>query len=276
MPIHRRVSIFAMAFVVVAVTHTPVTAKAQLLFNRAISWVVRPGQVAVNSAVSRGTFGEFIFVQPLHAVAEAIPAAGQIGILPGIFGKKSPASLAGQRFMAVTGGQQNTPYCSLASITNKGQRLCLIDANEDGRFDYQIRAFGLGNGAPYERMLPANIIPADIPYTLRKDVPDPLMYAGLVVRKAGKAYAVKFAVSEKGKPNVLELFAPERSLRLREINVVGSKFTADQLPLKVGIYGAVVEILSVTDDSVSYRLISGFEQAERIIISRSGTLPIPR
>lgn len=276
MSIHRRVFFLTMASAVAAVACTPVTAKVPTLFNGAISWMVSPGPIVVDSAISRGKFGEFIFVQPLHSVAEALPAAGQTGILPGILGKKSPTSLDGQRFMAVTGGVQNTPYCSIESITNKGQRLCLIDVNEDGRFDYQIRAFGLGNGAPYERMLPANIIPANITYTMRKDVPDPLMFAGLVVRKAGKAYAVKFAVSEKGNPNVLELFAPQRMLRLREINVVGSKFTADQLPLKVGIYGAVAEILSVSDDGVSYRLISGFDQAERIVISRSGTLPIPR
>lgn len=274
MPLHRRVSFFAMAFAVVAVA--PVTAKGPLLFNGPISWVVSPGPVIVDSAISREKFGAFIFVHPLRAVAEAVPAAGQTGVLPGILGKKSPTSLDGQRFLEVTGGLQNTPYCSIGSITNKGQRLCLIDVNGDGRFDYQIRAFGLGNGAPFARMLPGNIIPADIPYTLRRTVPDHLMYAGLVVRKVGKGYAVKFAVSEQGKPNVLELYAEERSLRLREINVVGSKFTADQLPLKVGIYGAQAEILSITDDGVSYRLISGFDQAERIIVSRSGTLPIPR
>lgn len=252
-----------------------VHAEIPRLFSGAISWVLRPSPIPVDGSTSRTSLGGFLFQQPLRPDGEAVLAPGQSGVLPGILGKKTPVMLDGQRFMAVTGGMQNTPYCSLASITNKGQRLCFIDSNEDGRFDYQIRAFGLP--APFERMLPANIVPGDISYTLKSAVPDPLMYAGLLVRSRGsKGYAIEFAVSEKGKSAILDSVTEGRNLRMRSVNVVGSKFTAEQLPFKVGLYGAVVEIVAISGKDVTYRLLSGFDPDHPIIIARAGSLPVLR
>lgn len=102
------------------------------------------------------------------------------------------------------------------------------------------------------------------------------MYAGLVIRKKGKGYSLQFAVSEKGKPQILDIFEPRRAMQLRSIATPEAQFSSANLPAKVSLYGSVVEVLAVSDRTVTYRVLSGFSPDESIVVSRSGTLPVAR
>lgn len=254
-------------------------AKEPILVTGGMSWLLHAAPITVGAKTASVRMGDFIFVQPMGAAAEAVPNAGQLGVMPGIFGKGKPVALEGRRFASTAGGVEGTTYCTIEdNITSRGQRLCLIDVNGDDRFDFQGRAFGLGNGAPYARMLmAANVLPASIEYVVRNGGPDSLMYAGLVIRKEGESYALKFAVSDKGKPKILEAFEPEhRFLQQQRAKVTTAEFSVTKLPVRVELYGAVVEIVALAGNQITYRLLSGFNPSEPITVSHAGRLPIPR
>lgn len=275
-----------------AVATTPASAGDQpprLFTGQGISWMLKPQAINAQTEVSRVQLGSFLFVQPLQPTAEAVPEPGQTGALPGlVHTTAATAQLDTHRLIAVTGGLTVTPFCTLNGITRPGQRLCLIDTNADGTFDYQTRAFGLGDGKSFNSMMFARPEPASIRYKVKEGLLNPVMSGGIVLREEGSAFSVRFAISEGGKPKVLDLFrpgsglfsAPERRKALDQVanrgvlNGATQKFTAQQLPLKIGLFGAVAEIIDIGKGTVTYRMLSAFDPAEVLPISRAGTLPV--
>lgn len=271
----RRHILLAISIVFFAASVDPARADLRPI-DGLISWILRPEHMPVDAAERQTKLGEFLFLQPLHLKTEALLAVGSTGNMP-FLGKVVQVPLDGQRFGAVTVGVSNTAFCSVGHLRGKGQRLCLVDANNDGQFDYQTRAFGLDGGAPFARMLSAgNGGPAAIPYQVQKVSSDAQMYAGLILKRKNDGYELSFAISEKGKPRSLILAEQDKILNPRRIETVGTKFTAAQLPVKVGVYGAVVEILRISEGNITYSVHKDFDVAETIVVSRAGVLPVPR
>jgi hypothetical protein len=253
---------FSWMILAILMTQAAVHAGAPRLFNgQGISWMLRPIGIHPPGDPSRAQLGTLLFVQPLQPVSEAVPEAGQTGALPGLFhSTAATVSLDAYRFLPVSGGLTVLPFCTMAGVTHPGQRLCLIDADNDGTFDYQARAFGLGNGNAFAPMMFARPEPASIRYRVKTGQLGPVMNAGIVLRKEGKAYSIRLAISDGGKPKVLELFrrgsglfASPQGRRTAAATAPGpkildgatEKFTLEQLPLRIGLYGAVLEITEV-------------------------------
>lgn len=260
------------------------------------SWILRPAPLGVSSATRSAKFGEFLFRQALHPVAEAKPLPGQSIILLGAFKPLGTVVLDGHRFIATTGGSSATPFCA-TDLTNPSKsimhssklRLCLIDTDQDGAFDYQVTTT---NGfkqtfSPLYFWLPS-ATPAPIRYQLLTNPAGPTLTAGVVIRKEGKSFALRFAIEEKGKPELLDIVAagsgpftarPQRlrtvggAISQRVLDATSERFTAAQLPVRIGAFGAVVEIVSIVNDQLSYRIISALDPAISIPVARTAPFP---
>ena len=248
------------------------------LVTGGMGWLLNAQPIDLQATGSRAKLGEFLFAQPLVPAAEAVPEAGQVGLFPEGFGKKTTVPLDDLRFALTVGGVDGSTYCAIEGTKSATQRLCLIDLDDDGTFDYQGRAFGLGNGAPFARMLlAANVVPAIIKYSKKKAREDALMHGGMVISKKGNSFTARFAVQENGKPKALDLFSPEhRFLQQRRASNERLTFTPEQLPATVKLYGATLEIVAIAGNEVAYRLVSAFDPTEAIVVARAGKLPMPR
>lgn len=241
-----------------------------------INWLFLAKPMAMEPVTSRAVVGDLMFVQPLVAAEQVMLKSGYTGILS-LMLDKSAIPLDGRRFARTSGGVSGTTFCDIDGTKGPSQRLCLIDLNDDGRFDWQGRAFALGNGKPYAQMLlAANVQPAEFDYKAAPGA-DVLVHAGLVLQKRGSKYSIRFAVQDKGNTKVLDMVEPNQNILARR-RADTSHLTVDPqlLPVTIELYGARVEILSIVGAAATYRVLAPFDPTAPILLARAGSLPLVR
>lgn len=243
------------------------------LVTGGMAWAFAPRPVEVPDTPARAPLGELLFEQSLSPAVEVRPDPEATGQLSGWFSNKTPVSLRTLRFALTIGGVNGVTYCSVVGPKSATQRLCLIDVDDDGVFDFQGRAFALGNGAQFASMLlAANVVPSSISYEKVEKAGPPLLRAGLVIRKKKNSYVAGFAVDNGKRPKELERYVEQGGfLRKRRVQPPGAEFDTSQLPIVVGLYGAEIEILAIEGKEVVYRVLSPFTSDEVIPVAHAGS-----
>jgi hypothetical protein len=275
-PVHHRefAGCAALLLSVLALVYPSPSRSETFPIQGTISWILSPEPIAAAHAPAEAKLGEFLFVQPLVASAEAVAEPGAIANIPFPFLGSIAKPLDGERLALVTGGTAGPAFCSINFVKNKGQRLCLADTDRSGVLNYQVRAYGTNAGEPFANMVPAIGVSAKIPYQIMRGPLPALMHAGLVVKRAGSGFRLLFAISERGRTRTLEEFELGNPYFARKVKGAHSRFMASQVPIKLGLYGATVEISAIDGNRVRYSVVSTFSPNERVVISRAGSLPV--
>lgn len=233
--------------------------------------------------------GDFLFVQDFTAGAEAVVNQHiELAVPPATRWNSSPANVtfeAGDALVMIAGVGRRSIFCdrriswhSTNWLDGRSLRACLVDEDRNGVFDRVMWA-----GAAEGQYTPMFIMGyraqnVEIPFTVRTDANPRLMTAGPVItRSALGAYRVAFAIDDRHGPVVLgdltrtgEENRPSASGD--DVAASATYFYGGDLPITVAAFGARVEIVSIDDGAVSYRILSQFPEtlAE---IGYSGSMP---
>ena len=246
---------------------------ANELVNRMsdLAWALSPKPYVASGERSSAGLGEFLFEQDLSPLSEAIPDPDHQVTLSNRLGDNRPRSLRLLRFGLTKGSVNGTTYCSVVGPKSSTQRLCLLDPDDNGIFDYYGRAFS-AEGQFTKIQLLAKFEPIALPYTTKAGSGPGLVRAGIIVHKKGESYVARFAVDNGKRAQLLRTFEDVGGVwKARKGDDPGVSFDAATLPTTIRLHGAEIEILAVDGNSLSYRVIKPFAQDELFAIAHGGS-----
>jgi hypothetical protein len=246
-----------------------------------VGWLLRPLPVEVTQEVQQKPVGQLLFVQRFAAATEAIssqefvsPLQNGQAVFPAgsVFREVSSPYLRVRAFCAprVVAGPEDLFFAG------RNRRVCIVDQENDGVFDWLYwNASAASDGfRPMIIFFNRAASRIAIPYTTREGN-EPLLSAGLVLTRGFGSDRVGFALSDATHPVVLEqLVRDDTGLGLRPVPGPPA-FRDGDLPQSRSLYGAEVEIQSISGNVVNFRLISPFATDATVTVSYGGPLPWP-
>ena len=267
----RVAALAASAVASVGLLVAPVAASGLINRMSDLAWALAPKPTVVDDGVSSTALGDFLFEQQLSPHSEAVPDPAHQLALSGRLGDNTPRSLRTMRFGLTKGSVNGTTYCSIVGPKSSTQRLCLIDPDDDGVFDYYARAFS-AEGQFTKIQLLAKFEPIALPYTTKERRGPGLVRAGIVVHKKGDRYLARFAVDNGKRPQLLQTFEEVGGFwKVRKVDNPGVSFTEADLPATFTLHGAEIEVLAIEGKTLRYRVISPFAEDELFAIAHGGT-----
>ena len=249
---------------------------------------MRPIQTEPDTSEQTAEFGDLLFVQDFAAARTAVLPQGLQADIPGLFGRRPGIATFAADATLLEVSQPGAPivfcdpavtYHPTSGSDRRRLRFCAVD--RDGDQAFEMAYWCITNGQPFTPMMSPlwRDLASPIPYEAAPATAR-LLSAGLVVSRSPLgAYRLRFAVSEDGPPTVLTISsdgamnAETRASGGESVDARTAYFRASDTPLTVTSMGAAIEILSVGEGAVRYRVISTFDPETTVRIAVDGDLP---
>lgn len=223
------------------------------------------------------TLGDFLFTQKTRAAIQArIEEDATVYMIKrdGTRGEAITVSKDNPLAIVTGFGGRVDAFCNYSpSLDRRSNRLdmrvlrvCLLDTDEDSRFDRPVLAAVAGQGTG-GALAPAQSLPTmlqghpeiDIPFTTDRENTSLFVRVGpMIERGFGGNYFLSFAVEYKGDPISLDQAGSYASRKdaskTKSRDAYEIHFAPEDLPITVTTAGAEVTILSIEDKTVRYRI----------------------